>query len=265
MTSILDLAGGLSWESFLILSALCFLAAFVDSIAGGGGLISLPAFMAIGLPPHVALGTNKLSACIGTVSSTLNFLRSGKIIIPIVTYYVPLAFFGAFWGVKTALMIPAKYFQPISFALLISVFLYTLCNKKMGEEFRYQGLEKKSLWIGALLTLSISFYDGFLGPGTGSFLIFMLIKVFGLDFSHATATTKIINLCSNLISTVLYWYAGKMNIPLGLMMACIMVLGAFAGSHLAIHKGSSFIKPVFLMVTSCLILKMGYSFILTVF
>ncbi|SQD10557.1 Sulfite exporter TauE/SafE [Fusobacterium necrophorum subsp. necrophorum] len=115
MSSMLHWVGNMSPESFLLLSILCFLAAFIDSIAGGGGMISLPAFMAVGLPPHIALGTNKVSAAIGTLASSLNFLRSNKIIIPLVTRFAPLALIGAIFGVKTALLIPPNYFQPISF------------------------------------------------------------------------------------------------------------------------------------------------------
>src|SRR3712207_305908 len=261
MLSMLHWVGDMSPESFLILSFLCFLAALIDSIAGGGGMISLPAFMAVGLPPHIALGTNKISASIGTLAGSLNFLRSNKIIVPLVTRFAPLAFFGAIFGVKTALLIPPNYFQPISFVLLICVFIYTLINKNLGEDYNYQGINTVNIKWGCAFALLIGFYDGFLGPGTGSFLIFMLIKIFHLDFAHATATTKFINLASNLISAALYFYAGKLNLPLGLIMAALMIVGAFVGSSLAIYKGSKFIKPVFLIVTIALIGKMGYSFL----
>lgn len=253
--------GEFSLPSLAILGVLCFLASVIDSIAGGGGLISLPAYMAAGLPPHTALGTNKLSSTIGTIASSLNFLRSGNILIPLVLRFAPLALLGAFFGVKTALRIPPEYFKPISFVLLVCVFFYTLVNKKMGEEHHYSGLDPKKLFIGSLFAFVIGFYDGFLGPGTGSFIIFVLIKLFGLDFSHATATTKIINLSSNFISVLLYWQAGKMNIPLGLCISVLGILGALVGSSLAIYKGSKFIKPVFLLVTITLICKMGYSFL----
>lgn len=261
MSSILHWVGDMSPESFLLLSILCFLAAFIDSIAGGGGMISLPAFMAVGLPPHIALGTNKVSAAIGTLASSLNFLRSNKIIIPLVTRFAPLALIGAIFGVKTALLIPPNYFQPISFFLLICVFIYSLMNKNLGESYSYSGIHSADIKWGCAFAFVIGFYDGFLGPGTGSFLIFMLIKIFHLDFAHATATTKFINLASNVISAALYFYAGKLNLPLGLIMAVIMIVGAFVGSSLAIYKGSKFIKPVFLLVTITLIGKMGYSFL----
>lgn len=264
MASFLHLLGDLSFESFFILAILCFLAATIDSIAGGGGLISLPAYMAVGLPPHTALGTNKISSVIGTLTSSFTFLKSGKVVLPLVARFAPLAFVGAYFGVKTALLIPAKYFQPISFVLLLCVFFYTLMNKNIGEEYHYTGINKRNLTIGCFLSLLIGFYDGFLGPGTGSFIIFVLIKFFHLDFSHATATTKIINVSSNIISVFLYWWAGKMNVPLGLAMAVVMILGAIVGSNLAIHKGSKFIKPVFLTVTISVILKMGYSFLQSV-
>ena len=243
---------------FLILAVFCFIAAVVDAISGGGGLISLPAYFAVGFPPHMALGTNKLSAFLSTFASTFKFWKAKKINIEIVSKLFAFSLAGAAIGVKTAVSIEPKYFKPISFVTLILVFLYTLKNKNIGEVNYYKGTTPKTLLIGKIMAFSLGFYDGFLGPGTGSFLIFCLIKIFKLDFSSASGNTKILNLSSNFASLVVFAFLGKLNWVYGLSIAVVMTFGAIIGSRLAILKGNKFIKPVFLVVTSILILKMSY-------
>ena len=242
---------------FLILAVFCFIAAVVDAISGGGGLISLPAYFAVGFPPHMALGTNKLSAFLSTFASTFKFWKAKKINIEIVSKLFAFSLAGAAIGVKTAVSIEPKYFKPISFVTLILVFLYTLKNKNIGEVNYYKGTTPKTLLIGKIMAFSLGFYDGFLGPGTGSFLIFCLIKIFKLDFSSASGNTKILNLSSNFASLVVFAFLGKLNWVYGLSIAVVMTFGAIIGSRLAILKGNKFIKPVFLVVTSILILKMS--------
>ncbi|WP_336004723.1 sulfite exporter TauE/SafE family protein [Fusobacterium polymorphum] len=243
---------------FLILAVFCFIAAVVDAISGGGGLISLPAYFAVGFPPHMALGTNKLSAFLSTFASAFKFWKAKKINIEIVSKLFAFSLAGAAIGVKTAVSIEPKYFKPISFVTLILVFLYTLKNKNIGEVNYYKGTTPKTLLIGKIMAFSLGFYDGFLGPGTGSFLIFCLIKIFKLDFSSASGNTKILNLSSNFASLVVFAFLGKLNWVYGLSIAVVMTFGAIIGSRLAILKGNKFIKPVFLVVTSILILKMSY-------
>ena len=243
---------------FLILAVFCFIAAVVDAISGGGGLISLPAYFAVGFPPHIALGTNKLSAFLSTFASAFKFWKAKKINVEIVSKLFAFSLAGAAIGVKTAVSIEPKYFKPISFVTLILVFLYTLKNKNIGEVNYYKGTTPKTLLIGKIMAFSLGFYDGFLGPGTGSFLIFCLIKIFKLDFSSASGNTKILNLSSNFASLVVFAFLGKLNWVYGLSIAVVMTFGAIIGSRLAILKGNKFIKPVFLVVTSILILKMSY-------
>ena len=243
---------------FLILAVFCFIAAVVDAISGGGGLISLPAYFAVGFPPHMALGTNKLSAFLSTFASAFKFWKAKKINVEIVSKLFAFSLAGAAIGVKTAVSIEPKYFKPISFVTLILVFLYTLKNKNIGEVNYYKGTTPKTLLIGKIMAFSLGFYDGFLGPGTGSFLIFCLIKIFKLDFSSASGNTKILNLSSNFASLVVFAFLGKLNWVYGLSIAIVMTFGAIIGSRLAILKGNKFIKPVFLVVTSILILKMSY-------
>ena len=242
---------------FLILAVFCFLAAVIDAISGGGGLISLPAYFAVGFSPHVALGTNKVSSTLSTIASSFKFWKSKKINVEIVSKLFIFSFIGAILGSLTTISIEPKYFKPISFVTLILVFLYTLKNKNIGEVNYYKGTTPKTLLIGKIMAFSLGFYDGFLGPGTGSFLIFCLIKIFKLDFSSASGNTKILNLSSNFASLVVFAFLGKLNWVYGLSIAVVMTFGAIIGSKLAILKGNKFIKPVFLVVTIVLILKMS--------
>ena len=244
--------------NFLFLACFCFLAAVIDAISGGGGLISLPAYFAVGFPPHIALGTNKVSSTLSTIASSFKFWKSKKVNVEIVSKLFVFSLAGAVLGVKTAVSIDSKYFKPISFEILILVFLYALKNKSLGEKNYYKGTTPKTILFGKIMAFCLGFYDGFLGPGTAAFLMFCLIKIFKLDFSSASGNTKILNLSSNFASLVVFAFLGKLNWVYGLSIAIVMTFGAIIGSRLAILKGNKFIKPVFLIVTSILILKMSY-------
>ncbi|WP_022819125.1 sulfite exporter TauE/SafE family protein [Fusobacterium russii] len=246
-----------SWEKFLILSIICFFGAIVDAISGGGGLITLPAYFSIGLNPYVALGTNKLSAALSTIASAFKFWQAKKINKEIISRIFLYSFAGAVLGVKTAVSIDVKYFKLISFFILIIVFLYALKNKNMGEISHYKGVNPKNILFGKIMAFSLGFYDGFLGPGTAAFLMFCLIKIFKLDFANASGNTKVLNLSSNAASLIVFTYLGKINWAYGIGIAIVMTFGAILGSKLAILKGNKFIKPVFLIVTAILILKMS--------
>ena len=155
-----EMVGDLS--SFIFLGIACFVASFVDAIAGGGGLISVPAFLASGLPAHVALGVNKFSCCSGTVASSIRFARSGKVNWDLVKRLAPFSFLGAILGVRTVVLIDSKYLYPLVIALLIILLIYTLCNKKMGEKNEFLGFDGKSIKKGMCMAVALGFYDGFL-------------------------------------------------------------------------------------------------------
>lgn len=243
-------------ESFLFLGIACFFASFIDAIAGGGGLITVPAYLASGLPPHIALGTNKVSSSIGTVASSLKFATSGKINIMMLKKLLPFSFIGAIIGVKTVVLIDSKYLYPIAIILLLIVLVYTLLNKKIGEENNFIGLTDNNVRNGRIMAFTIGFYDGFFGPGTGSFLIFALIKIFKLDFTNASGNAKFLNLTSNLASVTLFIYLGKVNFFYSIPIGIIMIFGAILGAKLAVSKGTTFIKPMFLVVTTIVLIKM---------
>ena len=174
-----------------------FLASFVDSIAGGGGLISIPAFMLAGLPPHMVLGTNKFSATAGSFTSSLKFIKSGKANFKLLKYLIPFTFIGAILGVKAVLNIDQKFLTGLVLVLIMFIGVYTFFSKSLGLEDKFYGLTKKSVIYGIILALSLGFYDGFFGPGTGSFLIFGLISIFGFNFVSSSANARILNFISN--------------------------------------------------------------------
>ncbi|MGL4688045.1 MAG: sulfite exporter TauE/SafE family protein [Fusobacteriaceae bacterium] len=251
----------INFITFISLGIACFLAAFVDSVAGGGGLISLPAYMAVGIPPHIALGTNKVSAMFSSMSSSFKFWRAGKVNISILKKLIPFSFLGAIVGVKVVLILEQKYLYPIAFILLIFTICYTIYNKNLGDVNNFSGETKENILAGITMAFFLGFYDGFFGPGTGSFLIFLLIKIFKFDFINASGNSKILNLGSNLASVSMFVYAGKVNYIYALSMALFMVIGAQVGSKFAIMKGSKFIKPFFLIITIIVALKMATQFI----
>lgn len=251
-----EIIGSMCSGNFLFLVVACFLAAFIDAVSGGGGLISLPAYLASGIPPHVALGTNKVSACIATVASAVKFAKSGKINWTLMRKISIFSFIGACFGVRTILLLDSKYLYPITIVLLIAVLGYTLVNKKMGEVNEFLGLNEKNIFYGRIMAFVMGFYDGFFGPGTGSFLIFMLIRIFKLDFTNASGNTKILNLTSNIASVILFIYFKKVNYFYSIPIGIVMIFGALLGAKMAVLKGAKFIKPMFLTVTSVVLFKM---------
>ena len=251
-----QLAEGASFLSFFFLGAACFCAAFVDAIAGGGGLISLPAFLASGLPAHIALGSNKVAACCSAMASSAKFAQSGKVNWALMKKLAGFSFIGAVLGVKTVVMIDSKYLYPIAIVLLMIVLLYSLYNKNLGEENRFEGLNTENVKWGIIMAFSLGFYDGFFGPGAGSFLIFAIIRIFKMDFTNASGNAKILNLASNVASVIMFVAMGKVNFLYSVVMALIMVAGATLGARMAVTKGSEFIKPVLLTVTTIVLSKM---------
>lgn len=245
--------------TLIFLCAAGFVAAFVDAIAGGGGLISVPAFFMAGFPPHIALGTNKFAATTGSLTSSIKFITSKKVNKDILKYAVPVTFIGAVLGVKTVLLIDQSFLYPIVMILILLVGLYTLISKNIGLENNYQGITTKTLLFAMLLGFSLGFYDGFFGPGTGSFLIFGLIYIFKFDFVHANGNAKILNFTSNIASLLTFALEGKINYQYGILVAIFMILGARLGAKAAINKGAKLIKPIFVTMSLAVAAKMLYS------
>ncbi|WPC42600.1 sulfite exporter TauE/SafE family protein [Clostridium sp. JS66] len=235
-----------------------FFAAFVDSIAGGGGIISVPAFLLAGVPPHITLGTNKFSSTCASFTSSLKFMQSGKVDLKILKFLLPFTVIGAVLGVNTVLIIDAKYLNMIVLTLLLFVGIYSLFSKSIGKEDKFKGLCKKSLFLGILLAFSLGFYDGFFGPGTGSFLIFGLIGIYQFDFVRSAGNGKVMNFGSNIASLIMFAFRGQINYKLGIPVAIFMIIGAKFGTKVALKNGAKIIKPLFVTMSLCVALKILY-------
>ncbi len=228
----------------LILALAGFSAGFVDSIAGGGGIISLPALLAVGMPPHLALGTNKLQASLGTAFATGNYARRGLIDRSRLPLGIACTAVGALAGAVLVVRLPSMWLARVVPWLLIAIFVYVVRRPRLGETARPARMAESTFSL--VFGLSLGFYDGFFGPGTGSFWTMALLAVGGLALPQATAHTKVMNLTSNLVA--LAWFAihGDVLWRIGLGVAAANVTGALAGSSLAMDKGARLIR-VFLL------------------
>jgi len=245
--------------SFLNVVFLClagFAAAAVDAIAGGGGLINLPAILAAGVPPHYALGTNKFAGSFGAITSAYTFTREGKVFIPLMKYTVPCTLAGSVIGVLTALKIDQGFLQIIILILIFATAIYTIAKKDFGNEDKFRGLTSRNIAQGCIFAFSLGFYDGFFGPGTGSFLIFLFISVYGFDFTIAAGNSKVLNFVSNITSLVMFALNGKIYYMLGIPIGLAMIAGARIGSKVAIKNGTKVIRPIFVTIALVLTVKL---------
>jgi uncharacterized protein len=243
-----------SLDIIMFLIAAGFVAAFVDAVVGGGGLVTLPALLAVGLPPSLALGTNKFASTMSSLTSMTTFLMHGKIQLRLVAALFPLSLGGAALGAYIIHRLPSDFLRPLVVVLLVAVTIYTLLKKNWGAASVYQGLSTRSAVLLGCGALAIGFYDGFFGPGTGSFLIFMFI-FFGFDFVRASANAKVLNFASNLAALIMFWSLGSVSFTYGLPMGLAMILGAYTGSRMAVKHGVKFVKPLFVIMTVGLIGK----------
>lgn len=237
---------------FLIVTG--FIASFIDSVVGGGGLISLPALLLTGLPPTMALGTNKMASVMGSCTSTLSFLRSGKIDLHLIKFLFPLSFIGSALGVIAVQQIPSQFLRPLVVVMLLVVTMYTFTRKEWGDTSTYQGITKKTAYLSGIAAFSIGFYDGFFGPGAGSFFIFAFLMI-GFDFVTAAGNSKALNFASNIAAVITFIYFGSVHYYYAIPMGLSMILGALAGSRLAIKKGAAYVRPLFLVMSVLLISK----------
>jgi uncharacterized membrane protein YfcA len=237
-----------------------FLAGLIDAIAGGGGLISLPAYWSIGLPPHVALGTNKFSSCFGTLFSTINYFRAKMIDIPIAVSSAIMALLGSWLGASTALRISAGVLNYLLVILIPIVTVVSLLSRNMGYQNRSHLLRiGYRITLGCIAGLVIGFYDGFFGPGTGTFLILIYATLMHYDFMKANGNTKVVNLASNVAALVTFLASGSIFLPIAIPGAICGISGNLIGSKLVILKGNKLIKQVFIIALLLLLTRIVYN------
>lgn len=235
-----------------------FTAGLMDAAVGGGGLIQIPALFGI-FPkeiPASLLGTNKVSSAFGVSMASYRFAR--KVTMPWAITFTTMAasFTFSMIGTSFAQALPAEYMRPIVVTLLLIVAIQTLLQPKLGTSHEPKQTGKKALWLAACIGALIGGYDGFFGPGTGTFFIFAFVRIFGFDFLHASANAKLANLASNIGSIILFGLTGHVLWLIALPMAVCNLIGAYVGSHLAIRYGSKLIRKLFLVLVFLLIGKM---------
>lgn len=231
-----------------------FLASFVDGIAGGGGIISVPTYFLAGLPAHLALGTNKLSSCIGTAVSTGRFARGGYIDWKLGIPSVLLALLGAHFGTRLQLALDERVLQWMLLIVLPLVAVVVLREKQLPEE-RGDIDPRRQTAIVLAASLIVGTYDGFYGPGTGTFLILIFCTLAKLDLRTASGNVKLVNLASNIGALATSLMSGKVFLALGLIGAVASVTGHYLGSGLAIRDGSKIVRPIILLVLLLLGIK----------
>lgn len=245
---------------FLITCPLAFLAGFVDAIAGGGGLISLPAYFIAGVPPHIALGTNKLASSMGTSVSTFRYLKNGyikeKYMIWLAILAAMTSLIGSTIGANLALLVSDAVIKNMMIVVLPVVAVYVLWNKNMGSS-----TEEKKLSVRAtfMVTVAAAFfiggYDGFYGPGTGTFMILVLTGAAQMEMRRAAALTKVVNLASNVAALTTFVINGTVYYQLGLVAGVFCITGHYLGSGLVVQNGQKIVRPVVLAVLSILFIK----------
>jgi uncharacterized membrane protein YfcA len=229
-------------------------AGFVDSIAGGGGLITIPVLLNIGLPPGLALGTNKLQATFGSGSAAWHFWRAGLIDWSASRIGVVYTLVGATAGTLLVSFLPAAVLRAVIPWLLIGISLYLILQPKVGDADRRARMRAEPFY--ALFGLGLGFYDGFFGPGTGTFWAMAFMLALGFNLMRATAHTKLMNFTSNVSSLVVFLVAGQCHLLGGLCMGCGQMIGARLGSTVVIRKGSRFIRPIFVSVAIAITLRL---------
>jgi uncharacterized membrane protein YfcA len=244
----------LSPLAYALLTAAGFAAGFVDAIAGGGGIISVPALLAAGVPAHLALGTNKLQASMGTTLAAANYRRSGLLVPSQLPVGVACTALGAFCGAFVVTRLRSDWLDRVMPLLLGAVLLYVVLSPRFGGTSGRQRLSFPAFSVAVGLTLG--FYDGFFGPGTGSFWTLAFVSLLGFALPQATANTKAMNLTSNVVSLAWFGAQGKVAWSLGLAIGVANVAGALLGSSLAIVKGAPLIRGFLLLVVAATIARL---------
>lgn len=245
---------------WIVITLASLLAGFVDAIVGGGGLILLPALFATfpSAQPATLLGTNKAGSIWGTAMATWQYSRRVEMRWHAMLPAALAGFSGSFAGAWAVTVLSPDFLRKLLPLVLVCVLGYTLVKKELGRHHtpRYSG---RAEWIAAsLIGATIGFYDGFFGPGTGSFFVFLLVRVLGYDFLNASASAKLLNVSTNVAALILFSMKGYVWWHFALPLAVANVVGSVLGTHMALKHGTGFVRYIFITVVSVLILKTGY-------
>jgi uncharacterized membrane protein YfcA len=235
-----------SAEAALLLFFVAMIAGWVDSIAGGGGLLTVPAMLLVGMPPAMALATNKLQSSAGTLTAAVYFINKGAVNLGPIKWLILATFLGSMFGSWLVLQIDAEVLLAYLPILLILVGLYFLLSPNIGDEERKRKLSLIAFAV--VICPLLGFYDGFIGPGTGSFMALSFVLLCGYSLSRATANAKVLNFTSNISALLYFMVFGEVFWLMGLVMIAGQLIGAFFGAKMALEKGSALIRPIVVIV-----------------
>ncbi|HDR1150310.1 TPA: TSUP family transporter [Pasteurella multocida] len=240
----------------VLLFAVALVAGFIDAIAGGGGLITIPALLMTGMPPALALGTNKLQACGGYFSASLYFLRQRAVNLAEVWLILLMTFIGASLGTVLIQLVDSAIIKKVLPFLILAIGLYFLFSPTLGNEDR----QKRISYLGFAFTagLGIGFYDGFFGPGTGSLLSLAFVMLLGFNLTKATAHAKVLNFTSNVASLIFFLIGGQIMWSVGFAMMAGQFIGANLGAKMVLSKGKTLIRPMVVVMSFIMTMKMAY-------
>jgi uncharacterized membrane protein YfcA len=246
-------------EVFVLLAA--FAAGLIDSMVGGGGLVQVPALFSAypTTSPPMLLGTSKFAGIFGTASSAWRFSRAVAIPWRALAPLSIAILLTALGGALTATLVPAEIFRPLVPILLLGVLIYMLCRKDLGASHAPRAFAGRHHVLAFILVAAIGFYDGFFGPGTGSFLMFVFVRFYGFDFLNAAACARVLNVAANLAALVFFASRGYLIWHVGLGMAICNMSGAIVGTRLALRGGSGLVRKVFIVVVCALILRTAWT------
>lgn len=246
--------------TIILLCIAAFGAGFVDAIVGGGGLIQTPAALILlpEMPVSTVIGSIKIPSFSGTFFAAIQYLKRVALNWRIAGLMCITAFIAAFAGSQLLTVVSNRFMKPIIFIVLILVAIYTYSKKNFGQQVHKQHSKQKTIFLSILISLIIGFYDGFIGPGAGSFLVLAFIAILGFDFMQASANAKMVNLSTNLGSIVLFLLKGSILWSVAIPMAISNAIGGILGARLAVRKGNQFIRIFFLLVVTATLLRFGY-------
>ncbi|MEL6605393.1 MAG: TSUP family transporter [Cyanobacteria bacterium J06614_10] len=248
----------------LVVFGVGVVAGFVDAIAGGGGLIMLPGLMFTGLPVGSAIATNKLCGTFGSLTSTLKFAQAQQVNWRACVLMGPPILLGAYLGSRSIGLLPVAWAEPMVILLMVAITLFTVFRPDFGTAQRQtsegvsagRGNGRDRIFWSVLAAIAIGFHDGFFGPGTGVFLVFTLLSLWPLDFLCATGTTKLLNFLANITALITFAMNGTIAYSIGIFGAVGVILGSFLGASFATSKGVKIIRPIFILVTSALVIRL---------
>jgi uncharacterized protein len=262
---LLSFLADYSFTTIIILVISAFAAGFIDAVVGGGGLIQVPATLIQfpTTPLATIFGTNKIASLCGTSVAAYQYAKKIKFHFLLLFVVSLAACIASFLGAKIVSSIPPNTLKPFILFILIAIAIYTFLKKDLGKEQTKNLPLQKKLWFGAGIGLAVGFYDGFFGPGTGSFFVLGFVVVLGFDFLHASAYSKIVNCVTNIAALSVFVKQGNYILEIAILMAVCNVTGNFIGSKMALKKGNGFVRNIFLFIVVIMIIRYGYDVFLS--